>query len=840
MTLRSGPYIPRQMPAELEGLVGLALDLRWTWNHGSDALWEAIDPDVWSTTRNAWLVLNTVSDQRLEALATDPDFLALLSDQLALEITHEKAATWFGEGYSGPRFDAVAFFSMEFGIAESLPIYSGGLGVLAGDLLKAANDLGVPVVAVGLLYQQGYFHQSIDVHGDQLEFYPYNDPTMLPLSPLRDDDGEWVRVNLAFPGREVRLRAWRAQLGRCNLLLLDSNDPRNEPGDRGITSELYGGGDEKRLEQEVILGIGGWRLLDQLGLGCHVCHLNEGHTAFAALERIRCYRVRTGQSFNAARIATRAGNLFTTHTPVPAGFDHFAPELVNRYLASTADDLGVPLSDLIALGQVEGASSEAPFNMAYLAIRLSGAINAVSRIHQRVSRRILQPLFPRWPREEVPVGVVTNGVHTPTWDSPHADTLWTDACGKDRWRGELGELEAPLNEVNDHTLWHMRLGNRRRLLQYAESRLTLQRCGSGIPESPAAACGLLLRDDVLTLGFARRFTEYKRPNLLLQDPERLISLINDRDRPIQIIIAGKAHPRDERGKELLMQWQQFIRNTDLNGRVVFLEDYDLQVATYMVQGVDVWLNSPRTSWEACGTSGMKVLVNGGLNLSQSDGWWAEAYEPGVGWSIGQPNPDGNGVQQTSDEDDALELFRILEDEVVPLFYDQDKAGIPRAWLAMMRQSMAVLTPRFSANRMVREYTEQFYGPLYQSRMARDPGTSETLEAWQRDLALYWRQLRFGNVLVDTEGDHHQFTVQVHFGNVQIDWVSVELFADGEGLRGTSYPLNLGDQLTGTSNAYNFHGQVPADRPAGFYTPRIVPRHALLSVPLECPAILWHR
>lgn len=872
MSRKTGPYIPRQMPPPLAGLVGLALDLRWSWHHASDILWRTVDAQTWQAIPNAWLVLNSVSDQRLERLAEDPGFLALLQAQLDAQAEHRRSATWFSEDYAGPATGSIAFFCMEYALSESLPIYSGGLGVLAGDLLKTASDLGVPMVALGLLYQQGYFRQTINSAGEQLEFYPYNDPSMLPLSPLRDADGEWVRVIIELPGRSLRLRAWRGQVGRCELLLLDSNDPRNDPGDRGITSELYGGGEEKRLQQELVLGIGGWRLLEQLGIDCAVCHLNEGHSAFAPLERARSLMARAGLSFDAARHAVRGGTLFTTHTPVAAGFDRFAPSLIRQYLGDFAPTLGLSVEALLALGQENPRQPEGAFNMAYLALRMAGAVNAVSQIHQAVSRRILQPLFPRWPEAEVPVEVVTNGVHTPSWDSPQADALWTRVCGKERWRCTLEGLEAPLRAVDDQTLWQLRSDQRRQLIAFVRRRLVHQHCQQGgapansatnpdslaisaansVNTEDAGRCGLLLDEDALTLGFARRFTEYKRPDLLLYDPERLVRLLNAHDRPVQLIIAGKAHPRDGHGKAMLQQWQRFMQRPDVLGRIIFIADYDLRIGAALVQGVDVWLNSPRPPWEACGTSGMKVLVNGGLNLSQYDGWWGEAYDPALGWAIGAPAVGASEARPGSDADDARQLYECLEQEVIPRFYDCDAEGLPRAWIAMMRESMARLTPRYSGNRMLREYTERFYGPLAEAYRARLQTKTEDIAAWQAILDAHWRQVRFGQVLVSSVEDQHRFCVQVHLDGLEADWVRVELFAEADsgGNRSAAndqpsvaaVPLRLtrGERLAGSANAYNYHGVISADRSADDFTPRVIADHPLLRSPLELNYIHWQR
>ena len=465
---------------------------------------------------------------------------------------------------------------MEFMLSEALPIYSGGLGNVAGDQLKAASDLGVPVVAVGLLYQQGYFRQVIDKDGAQQALFPYNDPGQLPITPLRRPNGEWLRLELDLPGYPVWLRAWQVQVGRVTLYLLDSNDLANFPANRGITSELYGGGPELRLQQEIVLGIGGWRLLQALGIQPEVCHLNEGHAAFAILERARTFMNETGQPFEVALAVTRAGNLFTTHTAVPAGFDRFAPGLIEQYLGRYAQDkLGIKAHDLLALGRRNSNESSESFNMAYLAIRGSGAVNGVSRLHRKVSRHIFEPLFPRWPEDEVPVGHVTNGVHMPSWDSAQADDLWTEACGKDRWLGTTKSLEQDIRRVSDARLWQFRTAASKSFVEYVRQRLSRQLAGSGASPEAVDRAKHLFDPNALTLGFARRFATYKRPNLLLHDPERLLRLLTNPERPMQLILAGKAHPADQEGQDLIQQWTHFIHRPEARPHVVFLSDYDM-------------------------------------------------------------------------------------------------------------------------------------------------------------------------------------------------------------------------------------------------------------------------
>jgi starch phosphorylase len=732
---------------------------------------------------------------------------------------------------------------MEFMLSEALPIYSGGLGNVAGDQLKAASDLGVPVVGVGLLYQQGYFRQVIDRNGAQQALFPYNDPGQLPITPLREPNGEWLRLEIALPGYSVWLRAWQVQVGRVKLYLLDSNDLANLPTHRGITSELYGGGPELRLNQELLLGIGGWRLLGALGIRPEVCHLNEGHAAFAVLERARSFMEETGQPFEVALAVTRAGNLFTTHTAVAAGFDCFDPPLIEQYLGAYAEQkLGITLRDLLALGRRNPDDPSESFNMAYLAIRGSGAVNGVSRLHGEVSRHIFEPLFPRWPDEEVPVGYVTNGVHVPSWDSAESDDLWTEACGKDRWLGTMETLEQDIRRISDAGLWQFRVATSTSLVEYARERLSRQLATSGAPRDAIDGATHLFDPNALTLGFARRFATYKRPNLLLHDQERLLRLLANPERPVQLIIAGKAHPADQAGQALIQEWTRFIRRPEARPHVIFLSDYDMLLTEHLVQGVDVWLNTPRRPWEACGTSGMKVLVNGGINLSELDGWWAEAYTPEVGWALGDGREHGDDPAWDAAEAEAL--YDLLEGEVVPEFYTRNGDGIPAAWVARMRESMARLTPRFSANRAVREYTEQHYLPAaaaYLLRIANKGAMGRQMVDWQHSLEEKWAELRFGEIKVATDGENHVVEVQIYLDDLDPKALRVELYADGvNGGDPVRQEMKRVRQFAGASGNYVYRAAVSAARPPADYTARVIPHCDGVAVPLEDARILWQR
>jgi starch phosphorylase len=834
------------LPTEVEGfdsLAELALDMRWSWNHAADQVWRQLDPDLWELTHNPWGILQTVPRDQIERVSADPVFRKRVDDLVQSKRQAAEALVWFQRTHPQSPLTRVAYFSMEFMLSEALPIYSGGLGNVAGDQLKAASDLGVPVIGVGLLYQQGYFRQVIDKGGAQQALFPYNDPGQLPITPLRHPNGEWLRLEIALPGYTVWLRAWQAQVGRVKLYLLDSNDAANSPANRGITSELYGGGPELRLKQELLLGIGGWRLLTALDIQPEVCHLNEGHAAFVVLERACGFMQESGQPFKVALAVTRAGNLFTTHTAVAAGFDRFAPALVEQYLGGYAEKkLGITLHDLLALGRQNPNDSSESFNMAYLAIRGSGAVNGVSRLHGQVSRHLFEPLFPRWPQDQVPVGYVTNGVHMPSWDSAAADDLWTDACGKDRWLGTTETLDQDIRRMSDARLWQFRTAASKHLIEYAREQLSLQLTVSGASSEAVDEAKHLFDPNALTLGFARRFASYKRPNLLLHDPQRLLRLLTNPQRPVQLILAGKAHPADQAGQDLIQEWIHFIRRPETRPHIIFLSDYDMLLTEHLVQGVDVWINTPRRPWEACGTSGMKVLVNGGINVSELDGWWAEAYTPEVGWALGDGQEHGDDPEWDAAE--AKALYDRLEREVIPEFYTRDEKGIPTAWVARMRESMARLTPRFSADRAVREYTEHHYLPAaaaYRERAAEKGAIGRQVANWQHALEQAWAALRFGEVKVETDGERHVLEAEVYLNDLDPNAVQVELYAVGvNGSAPARQVMMRVRQLPGVSGGYVYSAVVSAARPPADYTARVIPHFDGVAVPLEAAQILWQR
>ena len=800
--MRASNPIYTFFPLEVEGfdsLAELALDMHWYWNHSADELWRQLDPVLWDFTYNPWVVLQTISRERLRRVLSDASFRNRVEELLQAGRKEEAEPAWFQLSYPKTPLTSVAYFSMEFMLSEALPIYSGGLGNVAGDQLKTASDLGVPVVGIGLLYQQGYFRQVIDRDGAQQALFPYNDPGQLPITPLREPDGEWLRLELPLPGYPLWLRAWQVQVGRLKLYLLDSNDPANFPARRGITSELYGGGPELRLLQELVLGIGGWRLLEHLDMNPEVCHLNEGHAAFAVLERAKCFMEETEQPFDVALTCTRAGNLFTTHTPVDAGFDRFAPALIEQYLGGYARDrLHIPPQ-----GPARSRPSEPGRPCRTVQYGVSRHAGERGGQWGKQAPRQSEP-----PPFSTPVSALARerGADRPYHERrPYAELgFGRIGCPLDRGVRK-GALDQGLPRAWRSTCALSRTpssGNTARsragpLVEFVRKRLLLERAAAGEPFASEEDATCVFDANALTLGFARRFATYKRPNLLLHDPERLLRLLTNPERPVQLIVAGKAHPEDKAGQAMIQQWTRFIRLPEARKRVAFLGDYDMLLTARLVQGVDVWINTPRRPWEACGTSGMKVLVNGGINLSELDGWWAEAYRPEVGWALGDGKEHGDDPAWDAAEAEAL--YRLLEDEVVPEFYTRDSNGIPAAWVARIRESMALLTPHFSSNRAVREYTERYYIPLaaaYVERAADKGAAGAGMVNWRRDIERKWANVRFGEVKVEKGEEGHLFEVQVYLNGIDPDAVRVALYAEGSDVDDADLEMARGRKLVG--------------------------------------------
>lgn len=697
------------LPEEFSGLRRLAYNLWWSWTPEARMLFSTISPPLWSRYRNPIEVLLQVEPHDWETLQMSNAFQASYdtADQALSRYFSHPEKWWFSQRFPEYRGGAIAYLSTEFGLHESLGIYSGGLGVLSGDHCKAASDLGLPFVAVGLLYRRGYFRQSIDAEGRQQHFYPDFDPTRLPVMPVLGAYGRQLKVSVPLLDRKVQLGVYLAQVGRIPVFLLDSDLPENDPSDRPITHILYVRGREMRLCQEMVLGIGAVRVLRALGIHPAIWHLNEGHSALMLVERLR-EEMQRGEPFPRAKELVKSNVVFTTHTPVPAGNETFDSDLSRLYLGSWAVQLGVSVQELLKLGQVHPGGEHEPFNLTALALRLSSFRNGVSRKHGEVSRQMWRVL---WPQQEPPITSITNGVHVKTWIGIEVRDLmrrgigadWEQAVTQpDRW----GEFDA---KIPDDELWAAHQAQKRRLIRSVRDNLRRMYARQGASPRLLAGVNNILDPRALTIGFARRFALYKRAWLTFKDLGRLKRLLADEDRPVQIIFAGKAHPADLAGQDLISQIFRLAQSDDFRRKIVFLEDYDMFSARLLIQGVDVWLNNPRRPLEASGTSGQKAAVNGALNLSVLDGWWIEGYRPEIGWAIGRLEPLED--EEAQDREDAASLYDLLEREVIPTFYDRDPQGLPRNWVSRMKASIRVLLPMFSCARMVREYTEAAYVPL---------------------------------------------------------------------------------------------------------------------------------
>lgn len=827
----------------IQSLTELAMDLHWSWNHATDKIWRYLDPELWSLTHNPLVVLQTVSKDRIASVLEDPVLQDIITELATSRRESSIAPAWYQRSFPNTSLTGVAFFSMEYMLSEALPIYSGGLGNVAGDLLKTASDLGVPVTGIGLLYQQGYTRQVIHKDGSQQYVSPYNDPGQLPITPVRYRNGEWIRIELKLTGYSLWLRTWKVQVGRTTLLLLDTNDPANFPVHRSITGELYGGGADMRLVQEMILGLGGCRLLKALDMHPEVYHLNEGHSAFAIVERAYQFMLDNDVSFETALQVTRSGNIFTTHTAVGAGFEQFPPKLIEQYLGFyITERLKLTVKEFMAFGRKDPADEKESFNTGYLAIKGSGFVNGVSALHGAVSRQLFSPLFPRWPLNEVPVKHVTNGVHMPTWDSPEADSLWTEACGKDRWLGNQENLEQAVRNIQPDHLWSLRLAGKNSFISYLRNRYRWQLATLGSSNQECEACSRLFEAEYLTIGFARRFAGYKRLDLLLLYPERLIRILKNKEQPVQLVIAGKAHPADKEGQRIIRDWIRFISEHRLQDQIVFLSDYDMLLTEQLVQGIDLWINMPRRPWEACGTSGMKVLVNGGINLSELDGWWDEAYSPEVGWTFGDRKVYESPM--LNDHIEAERLFNLLEHEIIPEFYNRNAEGLPVAWVNRMRESMARLTPRFSANRCLREYTADYYLPAasaYLSRAAEGGKKGKEMVQYLKELDEKWNKIGFGSLNVEIKNEQVGFSVPLYPGKLNPDEFRVELYAEQKDDKAVErHVMQYEGKQPGNDEVSLFHVIIKTDRPAPDYTPRIIPLIENVNVPLEFNRILWQR
>lgn len=829
-------FVRPSLPAQLSVLADLAYNTRWTWNVPMRDLFRRIDQDLWEISgHNPVAMLGELDPTLLKQLERDESFMYQLEKVQADHDEYMKGEkSWYALHHPGGEGPLTGYFSAEFGIADCVPIFSGGLGVLAGDHLKSASDMGVPIAGVGLLYQHGYFGQYLNLEGWQQERYPVNDFYIMPVSRVEGADGQHLSVDIPFPGRVVHGYVWRVQVGRNPLYLLDTNHPDNSLSDRKITSELYGGDQEKRIQQEIVLGMGGVRMLAALGLDPPVLHSNEGHAAFLVLERIRQFMETRGLGFDAAREASMAGVIFTTHTPVPAGIDVFPRSLVEKYFSGYASDVGISMDRLVSMGR---APSSDGFNMAALAVRNAYGTNAVSKLHRETSRKMWQSWWPGIPTREIPIGAVTNGIHILSWISGEIGQLFDRYLGPAWHHGSRDrQIWERVANIPPAELWHAHERRRDRLVAFARMRARDQLVSRAAHGQALEAAAEVLDPEALTIGFARRFAPYKRAALLFKDVERLARLLTDRERPVQILLAGKAHPRDDMGKKLIRDIVAASRRPDLVRNIVFLEDYNLNIARYLVQGVDIWLNTPRRPKEASGTSGMKAVANGALHLSTSDGWWAEVDGEGLGWTIGSGEEYEENQYEYQDDVEARALYDLLEHEVVPLFYQRGKDGIPRGWVEMMKRSLSQLCPVFNSNRMVRQYTDRYYLPAqrqFSSIAGKDLSSAQRLADWKKTVRENWdgvSLVRFETDIpkettVGTTGEvrawlqlapllPQDICIEVVYGRIGVDFEIQEIGA---------VPLKF--ESAAEDNTSLFKGAVPFIRGGKFGVAiRILPRH----------------
>jgi starch phosphorylase len=846
--------IQPNLPETLQPLQDIAYNLWWCWQGEALDVFRRLDPQAWERVyHNPVALLGQVEQKRLEQLATDEGFLSHLQRVYRDLREYLDKPGWWPKTYGGSRDDPkVAYFCAEFGLTECLPIYSGGLGVLAGDHLKSASELDVPLVGVGLLYQQGYFRQRLNADGWQLELFPRNDFHNMPVRLLRGGEGEPLHVKLELGARPMQAQVWLVQVGRVPLYLLDTNVPDNAPEDRHITAQLYGGDQETRIRQEIVLGLGGIRLLEALGLNPEAFHMNEGHSTFLALERVRMLMAEKGMSFDEAREAVAASNVFTTHTPVPAGNDAFEPWLIDKYFSEYWPQLGLDREQFLSLGRQEPQNKDEPMNLTVLALRMSSYRNSVSKLHGQVSRRLWADVWGGVPVDEVPIDYITNGIHTRSWISHDMAELYDRYLGPG-WHEKPAEMSVweSVDHVPDPELWRTHERRRERLVAFARRRTVQQLTKRGAGAAELGAAEEILDPEALTIGFARRFATYKRANLILTDVERLAKLLNSSERPVQIIFAGKAHPRDNPGKDLIRRIVHITRQEKFRRSIVFVEDYDMNVARYLVQGVDVWLNTPLRPMEASGTSGMKVAANGGLNVSILDGWWAEGYDPSVGWAIGSGESYDDLEYQNAVESQAL--YDLLEKEIVPLFYDRGPDNLPRGWIARMKSAIRKLGPVFNTNRMVRNYAERFYWPAgqqWQRLTADDMAQARALSSWRGKLREHFHDIRIEGVTDDMGADGDgayvgrdiRVEAVVNLGRLSPDDVSVELYygpLDQDGQLSTGRALQMEQIGSDGDNRIRYAADMPCDR-SGMtgYTVRVLPRNELLSSAQDMAMIRW--
>ncbi|MBN2181627.1 MAG: alpha-glucan family phosphorylase, partial [Sedimentisphaerales bacterium] len=849
----------------LSDLETIARNMFWSWDPEFVELFKRIDSNLWSACgHNPIRLLGNIPQTKLDALAENQGFINQLNRASEKLKTYLNEPTWYDRVCSDTEKPIIAYFSAEFGVHECLPIYAGGLGILAGDHLKSASDLGIPLYGVGLLYQKGYFRQYLNIDGWQQEVYVENDFYNMPIQLVRKESGRALTISVDYPGRCVLARIWQVNIGRVKLFLLDTNIPANSPIDRMITSSLYGGDRELRIRQEIMLGIGGLKALSAMGIQPTICHMNEGHAAFMALERIREIRSTSNMSFDEAVEATKAGNVFTIHTPVKAGLDEFRVELMDKYFGGYFPKLGINRQRFLALGRILPDDETEPFKMPVLALRLSSYANGVSKLHGQVSRGIWGSLWPGTPLNEVPIISITNGIHLKNWITDELISLYDRYLGPN-WSDEAmnKSIWENIKHVPDEELWQIHKRCKERLIVFIRNRLKAQMQRRGTYHTELNHAEEVLDPEALTIGFARRFASYQRGNLLLKNPERLMKLLNNNDKPLQIIFAGKAHPKDTEGKDIIRQIVHFANQNSVRRRIVFLENYDIDIARFLVSGVDVWLNNPRRPMEASGTSGMKAAANGVLNMSTADGWWCEGYTPEGGWIIG-----AGETCDDSDYQDAVEsqaIYDMLENEVIPLFYTRSADNLPRAWINRVKNSIRWIAPRFNTHRMVAEYTRRFYHPSaakWRYLTADNCSRAKAFSGWKSELKNNWPELAVSDVIMEVQNGDGQNQLNpkqpllkvgtqlyiralVKLGKVNPNDVSVELYHgpvdNWENIKnGSSVRMNYEKAAEQSQDGEHwFIGSMPCSKTGQHgVAVRVLPKHPDLANPYEMGLILW--
>jgi starch phosphorylase len=839
--------VPR-LPERLNPLLEMAKNLWFSWNLEGIDIFRSVDQTLWDeTNHNPLAILGRLGEDRIKEILEDDGFLQEMDRIYGDFRRYMDNKMAYDFGLETPLVFTIAYFSAEFGLTDSLPIYSGGLGVLAGDHLKTASDLRVPVVAIGLFYQKGYFRQYLNPDGWQQEVYPDNDFHNLPATLERGENDSPLTIDVPIQNRQVKVRIWRIGVGRVPLFMLDTNNIENSDQDRDITASLYGGDRSMRLKQEIVLGIGGVRALDRLGYGPSVFHMNEGHSALAILERIRLLMTRFQLSFQEAREAVYASNVFTTHTPIPAGIDIFDRSLITTYLGDYLRSLGISLEAFLALGSEDSNPGDS-LNMAVLALKNSTKTNGVSELHQQVSRRMWRRIWPALPETDIPIERVTNGIHIPSWISNDMARLFDRYLGR-KWAEDPDNLKVweRVNRIPDAELWRTHERRRERLVSFTRARLQEQLARRGAQRVELQAASEVLNPEALTIGFGRRFATYKRGNLILKDPAHLARILNDPKRPVQIIFSGKAHPQDAPGKEVIKEIVHLAQQPEFRHKMAFIEDYDMNVARYMVQGCDIWLNNPLRPQEACGTSGMKAAANGALNVSVLDGWWAEGYKPGLGWAIGAGEEYEDREYQDQVESQAI--YDILERCAVPCFYDRGKDNLPRGWISSMKNSMRDLVARFSGHRMMQDYIHGFYLPVainWEKISTEKFQAIRTFSAWVRKMKENWSQIRILEKCADLKGVLHvgetvKIEVEMQLGKILPQELAVDIYygpVDSKADFLDREIFSLHDFVV-EGNCTTFRGEIPCRRVGRFgLRVRVLPSHLLLANPYSLGLIHW--